>query len=300
MFGRRRWTVFFADGEDIANTRPGKIGNLFSWVESDEFDCEASLLVVLKLVDVDTVSFGINSVLDFAFNLLFLGQSVDSDLAIVWFKIDSSELEDIPLDSNLLMWDHVSLVDVEALDHEVLGLLLVEGVDETSIVALWVQGDLEAFRPLEVSSADLLSLRDFHEADAWVHRVLLDFLLFRKLWVEARVDEKVTVGCPLPVSDALNSDGLLATLIILEQLHRWQLVDGDTFFDFDGTAFVLLFNLSPKSLGEIVAVETPLVGLVVFVALLLEFSDDFDHLEVPNDERNVAHWGVEQHVALTW
>lgn len=186
-------------------------------MEADEVDDKAQLLVVLHLVDIHSVSLGLQGVLCLSLNCLFLCEGVDSNLPVVGLPVNSAKFQDFPLHLNLLMWHHITFLNVEELNDPFLRFFLGIEVRHGQVVSLWVYVHLKFFRAFEVCGADLLPRRNLHKADSRVQA--LDFLVFICLAVDAGVDKKVSVGCPLPFRDALDSDRLLSSLFVCKQLH---------------------------------------------------------------------------------
>ena len=72
----------------------------------------------------------------------------------------------------------------------------------------------------------------------------------------------------------------------------------DTFFDLDLVS-TFLSQLSPELLGQVFAILAPLVSVDVFIARYGKFTDDADHLEIPDSEGDVSERREREDVTLT-
>ena len=186
---------------------------------SDEFYNKAKLFIVYHLIDVDSVAPGISREFYFSWDGFLLAQRVNSHFAIMRFPINTCELNHISFDLNLLVGDHVTTANVKELNNPLFLLPLRHVICKSDVVALWVHVHLQIFRAFKVCGADFLSRWNLHETNSWFKHVFLCSLLLRQLGVEASVNKQITVWCPLPFIDSINSNRLLGAVVSLQKLH---------------------------------------------------------------------------------
>jgi len=99
--------------EDVPTWTPLERLDLVGWVETDEVDDKAKLLVILHFVDVDSVTLGLQSVLSFSLDSLLLSQGVDGNFPVVRLPVNASELQNFALHLDLLVGYHIALLNVK-------------------------------------------------------------------------------------------------------------------------------------------------------------------------------------------
>jgi len=135
--------------EDFAGGRPGEVDNFIRRMVGEVLDDETDLRVVMHLVNVNTVSFGVETVVTSACVNTFLGEHVNGELAVVGLPVESSEFVDFALNGNLLLGNHIAGVQVETLNLERDGLLVLVLVLDGEVVALGVEVQVQAQTTLD-------------------------------------------------------------------------------------------------------------------------------------------------------
>ena len=103
----------FADCENVACWTPRELSNFLAAQISNKSYFEASLLILLHLVNINTIALGINRVvaltgLEFTFRV-----GVDCESVVVGFPVYTVEIEDLTLDEDLLLRELVAFCVVE-------------------------------------------------------------------------------------------------------------------------------------------------------------------------------------------
>lgn len=265
-------------------------------MEPNRLNLEATGLVLLHLVDVDTVSTSVDSEIGLTLLNLTLGKGMNAQVVTLGLPVQVMELENVSIDENLSMRHRLNVLVVKIidLDSPLMRLLLAVLVNNTEVSTGWVHDHPQLLRVLDQLLVHKTTVRNLHEANLGVNFWRILTLLLE----ESRVDDVVLIRDPEPLPNSLDSNGLLLSIAIRKQLHTWQLVDRDTLLDL--CDHIVNSSLIPEFLSKVLAIVRPLVCVFVFLGLSIKISNDLNHLEVPHCVGFVTHWRVAKYVFLIW
>jgi hypothetical protein len=288
-------SILIDRAQDVAGTREVKLEDLLRSQCTNILKMETVNRVRLDLEDINETLGGLIRVVSLTSFENTLAVGVDTKLGLVRLEDNAVEINDVTVERDLLMRDHVSLhfLRLKELD-SVLRLLLDRVLAHNSeVVTLRMPVDAHLVRVLQRVHVEVLTGRHRLDGDTG------QGVLTRR---ETRVNDSVLVRSPAEVFKALDVDRGTIALVILDELAVLKRIDGDI-----GTHLGLLFRLllfllvSDGFLGDlsnVVTVITPLESRAIFSSLLLEVTLHDLLREIPDLVRSVIHGRVDHDKAL--
>jgi len=160
VFRAKSHAFGLADGEQFTSRRPADVLHLLRGMEAEALDLEASVLVLVALVKIDTSSHGSVRVVSLACFNFSLGVGVNGEASVDRLPLDSVEISDITVDGNNLVRDTVRLSEVEYFYGALVLSLDQVVVLNSKVLATRVHVHAKFSRSSEGSKAQVLLGRD--------------------------------------------------------------------------------------------------------------------------------------------